>query len=64
MLSLILPCSLDIVLILFSDQFEKLQQDYRSMQVEHYQLKEEYDDLKEKMRFFTKVIITIFSNKK
>ena len=37
-----------------SDQFEKLQQDYRSMQVEHYQLKEEYDDLKEKMRFFTK----------
>jgi hypothetical protein len=64
MLSLILPCSLDIVLILFSDQFEKLQQDYRSMQVEHYQLKEEYDDLKEKMRFFTKVIIAIFSNKK
>ena len=64
MLSLTLPCSLDIVLILFSDQFEKLQQDYRSMQVEHYQLKEEYDDLKEKMRFFTKVIIAIFSNKK
>jgi hypothetical protein len=62
MLSLTLPCSLDIVLILFSDQFEKLQQDYRSMQVEHYQLKEEYDDLKEKMRFFTKVIIAIFIN--
>lgn len=25
------------------------------MQLEHYQLKEEYDDLKEKMKFFTKV---------
>ncbi|CAC5421683.1 RPGRIP1L [Mytilus coruscus] len=44
-----------------SDQFEKLQQDYRSMQVEHYQLKEEYDDLKEKMRFFTKESAIDFS---
>lgn len=44
-----------------TDQYDKLQQDYRSMQVEHYQLKEEYDDLKEKMKFFTKESAIDFS---
>ncbi|XP_062566792.1 protein fantom-like [Saccostrea cucullata] len=33
---------------------EQLQAQFREMQLEHYQLKEEYDDLKEKMKFFTK----------
>ncbi|XP_069113817.1 protein fantom-like isoform X2 [Argopecten irradians] len=36
------------------DQHEKLQATFRQMQVEHYQQKEEYDDLKQKMKFFTK----------
>ncbi|KAJ8302489.1 LOW QUALITY PROTEIN: hypothetical protein KUTeg_018885 [Tegillarca granosa] len=33
---------------------EKLQQEYRELQLQHYQIKEEYDDIKEKMKFFTK----------
>jgi len=31
--------------------------EHREMQIQHYQLREKYDDLVEKMRFFTKVII-------
>lgn len=40
---------------LFTETHEQLQAQFRQMQLEHYQLKEEYDDLKEKMKFFTKV---------
>ncbi|XP_021379187.1 protein fantom-like isoform X2 [Mizuhopecten yessoensis] len=36
------------------DQHERLQATFRQVQVEHYQQKEEYDDLKQKMKFFTK----------
>ncbi|XP_060079479.1 protein fantom-like isoform X2 [Ylistrum balloti] len=36
------------------EQHEKLQATFRQMQIEHYQQKEEYDDLKQKMKFFTK----------
>lgn len=39
----------------FTETHEQLQAQFREMQLEHYQLKEEYDDLKEKMKFFTKV---------
>jgi hypothetical protein len=41
---------------LFTETHEQLQAQFREMQLEHYQLKEEYDDLKEKMKFFTKVL--------
>uniref|UniRef100_K1QMS1 Protein fantom n=1 Tax=Magallana gigas TaxID=29159 RepID=K1QMS1_MAGGI len=40
---------------------EQLQAQFREMQLEHYQLKEEYDDLKEKMKFFTKESAIDFS---
>ena len=30
-------------------------QEFREMQLNHYQLREKYDDLVEKMKFFTKV---------
>ncbi|XP_022337426.2 protein fantom-like isoform X1 [Crassostrea virginica] len=40
---------------------EQLQAQFRQMQLEHYQLKEEYDDLKEKMKFFTKESAIDFS---
>ncbi|KAL8619480.1 hypothetical protein ACOMHN_011831 [Nucella lapillus] len=36
------------------DAHEKLQQEFREMQIHHFQMKEEYDDLKEKLQFFTK----------
>ncbi|XP_076449555.1 protein fantom-like isoform X2 [Babylonia areolata] len=36
------------------DANEKLQQEYRELQIQHFQMKEEYDDLKEKLQFFTK----------
>lgn len=35
---------------------EKLNAELRELRVQHYTLKEQYDDLKEKMKFFTKVI--------
>ena len=34
---------------------EKLQSELREVRVQHYTLKEQHDDLKEKMKFFTKV---------
>ncbi|XP_053402324.1 protein fantom-like isoform X7 [Mercenaria mercenaria] len=36
------------------DQYDKMAAEYREMQINHYQLKENYDDLVEKMKFFTK----------
>ena len=41
---------------LFPESAEKLQTELREMRVQHYTLKEQHDDLKEKMKFFTKVI--------
>lgn len=38
-----------------TDQYDKMAADYREMQLNHYQLREKYDDLVEKMKFFTKV---------
>ena len=35
---------------------EKLESELRGLRVQHYALKEQHDDLKEKMKFFTKVI--------
>lgn len=39
----------------FSESAEKLQSELRELRVQHYTLKEQHDDLKEKMKFFTKV---------
>ncbi|XP_041375657.1 protein fantom-like [Gigantopelta aegis] len=36
------------------DSNEKTQQEFREMQINYYQVKEQYDDLEEKMKFFTK----------
>ncbi|XP_052231915.1 protein fantom-like isoform X2 [Dreissena polymorpha] len=36
------------------DQYDRMAQEHRTMQLEHYQLREKYDDLVEKMKFFTK----------
>lgn len=36
------------------DQYDKMAQEFREMQLNHYQLREKYDDLVEKMKFFTK----------
>lgn len=46
---------LHVLLFLCLEMHEKLQQEYRELQLQHYQIKEEYDDIKEKMKFFTKV---------
>lgn len=35
---------------------EKLQTELRELRVQHFTVKEQHDDLKEKMKFFTKVI--------
>ncbi|XP_060591570.1 protein fantom-like isoform X2 [Ruditapes philippinarum] len=36
------------------DQYDTMAAEYREMQLNHYSLKEKYDDLVEKMKFFTK----------
>ena len=41
---------------MFTESAEKLQTELRELRVQHYTLKEQHDDLKEKMKFFTKVI--------
>ena len=38
-----------------SDAHEKLQQEFRELQIQYFQMKEQYDDLQEKLKFFTKV---------
>lgn len=48
-------CIIFSIFCFFTETHEQLQAQFREMQLEHYQLKEEYDDLKEKMKFFTKV---------
>lgn len=48
-------CIIFSIFCFFAETHEQLQAQFREMQLEHYQLKEEYDDLKEKMKFFTKV---------
>ena len=37
---------------------EKLQSELRDLRVQFYTLKEQHDDLKEKMKFFTKVYLS------
>ena len=44
-----------LCVIWLSDQYDKMAQEFREMQLNHYQLREKYDDLVEKMKFFTKV---------
>lgn len=39
----------------YVESAEKLQSELREVRVQHYTLKEQHDDLKEKMKFFTKV---------
>ena len=41
---------------LLTESAEKLQAELRELRVQHYTLKEQHDDLKEKMKFFSKVI--------
>ncbi|XP_052817311.1 protein fantom-like isoform X2 [Mya arenaria] len=36
------------------DQYDRMTSEHRTMQLEHFQLREKYDDLVEKMKFFTK----------
>lgn len=48
-----LLCHLVIIIV---ESAEKLNAELRELRVQHYTLKEQYDDLKEKMKFFTKVI--------
>lgn len=45
-----------IHVIIIVESAEKLNAELRELRVQHYTLKEQYDDLKEKMKFFTKVI--------
>jgi len=40
----------------FTDQYDQMAKEHRQMQLDHYQLREKYDDLVEKMKFFTKVV--------
>ena len=43
-------------LLFLLESAEKLQSELRELRVQHYTLKEQHDELKEKMKFFTKVI--------
>lgn len=36
------------------DAHEKLQQEYREQQIHHFSMKEQFDDMQEKLKFFTK----------
>ena len=45
-----------LLVIIIVESAEKLNAELRELRVQHYTLKEQYDDLKEKMKFFTKVI--------
>lgn len=47
-------CSVSVYII--AESAEKLTSELRELRVQHYTLKEQHDDLKEKMKFFTKVI--------
>lgn len=40
---------------LFLESAEKVQEELRELRIQHYTLKEQYDTLKEKMKFFTRV---------
>lgn len=48
-------------LVINTDQYDKMAQEFREMQLNHYQLREKYDDLVEKMKFFTKVGYIFYS---
>lgn len=37
------------------EQHERMQADYQKLQIEHFEIREQFDDLTEKMKFFTKV---------
>ncbi|KAK3603408.1 hypothetical protein CHS0354_009388 [Potamilus streckersoni] len=43
------------------EMHEKLQDEFRELQLQHFQVKEQYDDLMEKMKFFTKESAIDFS---
>ncbi|KAL5022687.1 hypothetical protein ScPMuIL_001842 [Solemya velum] len=36
------------------EQHEKMQADYQKLQIEHFEIREQFDDLTEKMKFFTR----------
>ena len=38
-----------------TETVEKMEDDHRELRIKYFQVKEECDDLKEKMKFFTKV---------
>ena len=40
--------------IIFPDTAEKMEKDHREVKLQYYQLKEQHDELKDKMKFFTK----------
>ena len=39
------------------DVHDKMNDDYRSIKIQYYQLKQEHEELQEKMSFFTKVFV-------
>ena len=42
-----------------TDAHEKLQEEHKELRIKHLQLKQEADDLRDKMRFFTKVLLLL-----
>ena len=50
---------LSVSFTLFPESAEKLQTELRELRVQHYTLKEQHDDLREKMKFFTKVFMGV-----
>lgn len=51
------PLNLKVVFVIL-ESAEKLQSELRDLRVQFYTLKEQHDDLKEKMKFFTKVYLS------
>ena len=40
-----------------ADEHEKLEEDHKQLRIDYFQVKQDADELKEKMKFFTKVQI-------
>ena len=60
--AVILFLHLFVFALLATDAHEKLQDEHKELRIKYFQLKQEADDLRDKMRFFTKVQLAILSS--
>lgn len=51
----------DSGLFLIIEQYEKLNQDAKQMQIKYLEMKQKYDEMNEKMQFLNKVLLIVIS---